>query len=91
RILYELTARAANSQTPARALELINMIRDSRFMIWRENASRLVAAQLAVNGHHVIAWNFATHSDRPPTIRVALLSGILSGLSAPPRNGDPET
>lgn len=91
RILYELTARAANSQTPARALELINMIRDSRFMIWRENASRLVAAQLALNGHHVIVWNFATHSDRPPTIRVALLSGILAGLSAPPRNGDPET
>ncbi len=91
RILYELTARAATSETPARALELINMIRDSRFTIWRENASRLVAAQLALNGHHVIAWNFATHSDRPPTIRVALLSGILSGLSAPTANGDPET
>ncbi|MDC0176370.1 hypothetical protein OAJ60_05495 [Planctomycetaceae bacterium] len=91
RILYELTARAATSETPARALELINIFRDSRFMIWQESASRLVAAQLALNGHHAIAWNFATHSDRPPTIRVALLYGILSGLSTPTAKDGPET
>ena len=91
RILYELTARAAASKTPARALELISMIRDSRFAIWRESACRLVAAQLALKGQHATAWRFATHADRVPTIRVALISGILSGLAASNPTSTPET
>ena len=67
------------------------MIRDSRFAIWRESACRLVAAQLALKGHRATAWRFATHADRVPTIRVALISGILSGLAASNPTSPPET
>ena len=80
RILFELIAVAAASDSPKHALQLADSIRDPRLAIWREEAYRLVAAQLAARLHHAIAWDFATHADRLPTETVALLAGLLEGL-----------
>ncbi len=80
RVLFELLAVAAASDSPKHALQLIGFIRDPRLAIWREEAYRLVAAQLASNHHHAIAWDFAMHADRLPTETVALLAGLLEGL-----------
>lgn len=81
RVLFELVGVAADSKEPAQALHLVRSLRDPRLAIWREDAYRLVAAQLATKGHHTIAWQFATHADRVPTERVALLAGLLEGIS----------
>jgi hypothetical protein len=80
RVLFELVAVAAASDSPKHALQLAGSIRDPRLAIWREEAYRLVAAQLAANHHHTVAWDFATHADRLPTETVALLAGLLEGL-----------
>jgi hypothetical protein len=80
RVLFELVAVAAASDSPKHALQLAGSIRDPRLAIWREEAYRLVAAQLAARHHHAIAWNFARHADRLPTETVALLAGLLEGL-----------
>ena len=82
RILFELVGIAASSEYPQRALTLVASIRDPRLAIWQEEAYLLLAAQLAANGRHAIAWKYATNGDRKPTERVALITGLLEGLNS---------
>ena len=80
RVLFELVGIAAASKSPAHALRLVGSFRDPRLAIWREDAYRLAAAQLATRGQHALAWKYATHADRVPTEQVALLAGLLEGI-----------
>lgn len=80
RLMFHLVGRAAVSEQPAAALGLIENFRDPRLAIWREEAYRLVAAQLATHRHHAIVWTHAMASHRTPTERIALLAGLLEGL-----------
>ena len=79
-MLFELVGIAAASKNPERALQLVDSLKDPLLAIWREDAYRLVAAQLANNGQHAIAWKYATDRDRAPTEQVALLAGLLDGI-----------
>ena len=91
RILFELVGIAAGSETPQRALTLVASIRDPRLVIWQEEAYLLLAAQLAANGRHALAWKYATDGDRKPTERVAMITGLLEGLGSRPRPSTPGT
>jgi hypothetical protein len=79
-VLFELVGIAAASQSPAQALQLVGSFGDPRLAIWREDAYRLVAAQLATRGQHALAWKYATDTDRAPTEQVTLLAGLLDGI-----------
>jgi len=80
RVLFELVGIAAASQSPAQALQLVGSFGGPRLAIWREDAYRLVAAQLATRGQHALAWKYATDTDRAPTEQVTLLAGLLDGI-----------
>jgi len=83
RLLFELVGIAAVSPSPAHALQLVGSFGNPRLAIWREDAYRLVAAQLATRGQHALAWKYATDADRAPTERAALLAGLLDGIDRP--------
>jgi hypothetical protein len=91
RILFELVGIAAGSEHPQRALTLVASIRDPRLVIWQEEAYLLLAAQLAANGRHALAWKYATDGDRKPTERVAMITGLLEGLGSLPPQSAPGT
>ncbi len=81
RLMFHLVGQAAASRQPARALDLIAAFRDSGAALWREDAYRLTAARLATNRLHAIVWEHAMNSNRPSTERIALLAGLLEGLT----------
>ena len=80
RLLLQLVGTAVASKKPEQALHLIAGINDPQLIIWKEEAFRLAAAQLAARGEHQPAWEFATARDRGATERASLLAGLLEGL-----------
>ena len=78
--MLQLAGRSAAQADTAAAFEFVS---DLQNVLVREEALRLVSAQLARKGAAEALWTFAPTKDLPQTERIAWGCGIIEGATAP--------